>query len=182
MPKGVHPSDKLVLQHEMFILDANLIGALDQSQMHTITNDLIDNLLVAMKMKKLGHLEIYDATDPRAPGWSFIQPITTSHISGHYFVEPDGTNPNIHMDFYSCRSFQWGAIIPIVHRHLRLGKWHADFLYRKDVKADRTILAISGDGEKVISKNFLVHQTYDMRKSERKVTIARPKGLVGAVM
>lgn len=36
------PSNKLVLQHEMFILDANLIKALNQSQMHKLIKVLKD--------------------------------------------------------------------------------------------------------------------------------------------
>jgi hypothetical protein len=75
-----------------------------------------------------------------------MPPITTSHISGHYFIEPAGTNPNIHMDFYSCKHFSWKQIIPIIDKHLALAKWHANFLYRKDVAADRTVWEIVGDG------------------------------------
>lgn len=139
--------EPIVLNHEMFILDANLKGLLDQTHMNEITNNLIDDLLKALGMAKLGKLEIYPAFDLRAPGWSFIQPITTSHISGHYFYEPDGTNPNIHMDFYSCSSFDWKDIIPVIDKHLALAKWHGNFLYRKDVSTDRAVWEIGGDGQ-----------------------------------
>ena len=145
----------ILLQHEMFIVDANLKSVLDQSRMNEITNALIDDLLKELGMAKLGKLEIYDATDPRAPGWSFLQPITTSHISGHYFFEPDGSNPNIHMDFYSCCSFDWKMIIPILDRHLGLAKWHGDFLYRRDVLMERTYWEISGDGKDIVSMSQL---------------------------
>lgn len=139
----------------MLIIDANLKDLLDQSRMHEITRNLIQELLAELKMFELGPLEIYDATDPRAPGWSFIQPITTSHISGHYFYEPDGSNPNIHMDFYSCSPFDWKTIIPILDKHLALAKWHADFLYRKDVMEDRDIWEISGNGKRISTENLL---------------------------
>lgn len=162
MPKEDSLSNKLVLQHEIFILDASLVRALDPTKMKKITHSLVDDLLIQLNMKKLAPLGIYDAADPRAPGWSFIQPITTSHISGHYFIEPDDSNPNIHMDFYSCSSFEWQSIIPIINKHLLLANWHADFLYRKDVMAERTIWEISGDGGNVISKKLLSpnHKVY----------------------
>ncbi|UPA22838.1 hypothetical protein K8942_01335 [Candidatus Peribacteria bacterium] len=143
-------TEPIVLSHEMMILDAFLKEGLDQSRMDEITNNLINDLLAELGMEKLGRLEIYPAADLRAPGWSFIQPITTSHISGHYFIEPDGNNPNIHMDFYSCKHFSWKQIIPIIDKHLALAKWHADFLYRKDVRAERSIWEISGEGAMVI--------------------------------
>lgn len=154
MPQQAN-STKLILEHEMFILDANLQKKLDQITMNQITNALIADILAELKMEKLGPLAIYNATDPRAPGWSFIQPITTSHISGHYFVEPDGSNPNIHMDFYSCSSFTWQSIIPIIDKHLSLGLWHGDFLYRKDISADRKIWEISGKGIDVVSEKMV---------------------------
>ncbi len=155
MPNEELTSEPIVLNHEMFILDANLKGLLDQSQMNEITNNLIDDLLKALGMAKLGKLEIYPAFDLRAPGWSFIQPITTSHISGHYFFEPDGTNPNIHMDFYSCSSFDWKNIIPIIDKHLKLAKWHGNFLFRKDIVTDRAVWEVSGDGQVIVSEKLL---------------------------
>ncbi len=143
--------EPLVLNHEMFILDANLKHVLDQSKMNEITKNLIKDLLAKLGMLELGPLAIFDATDPRAPGWSFIQPITTSHVSGHYFVEPNGTNPNIHMDFYSCSSFDWKDVVEIVDKHLALAKWHGNFLYRKDIMVDRGVWEISGDGSQIFS-------------------------------
>lgn len=151
-------TEPIVLSHEMLILDTYLKHALDQSRMDEITNNLIDELISELGMEKLGPLEIYPATDPRAPGWSFIQPITTSHISGHYFIETDGKNPNIHMDFYSCKHFSWKQIIPIVDKHLALAKWHADFLFRKDVKAERSIWEISGEGQEILADVLVKRQ------------------------
>lgn len=43
----------------------------------------IDEVLSALGMTPLGELGIYPAVDQSAPGWSFIQPITTSHVSAH---------------------------------------------------------------------------------------------------
>lgn len=156
MTKEGKLTEPLILNHEMFILDADLNEVLNQKNMNEITGNLIDSLLNQLKMEKLGPLEIYNATDPRAPGWSFIQPITTSHISGHYFVEPGGAHPNIHMDFYSCSSFEWKDVISIVDKHLKLAKWHGDFLYRKDVLAERAIWEISGIGNQVVSEKRLI--------------------------
>lgn len=147
--------DQLILSHEMFILDANLAKALDREKMNEITGNLIKDLLEHLGMMELGPLEIFNSTDPRAPGWSFIQPITTSHISGHYFIKPDDTNPNIHMDFYSCKPFDWKTIIPILHQHLQLAKWHGNFMYRKDVMADREVCEMSGDGLRITLETSL---------------------------
>jgi hypothetical protein len=54
--------EPIVLSHEMFILDANLIRGLDQSRMNEITNNLINDLIEELGMAKLGPLGIYNAT------------------------------------------------------------------------------------------------------------------------
>lgn len=50
---------------------------------HVIMRRFIDEVLSALGMTPLGELGIYPAVDQSAPGWSFIQPITTSHVSAH---------------------------------------------------------------------------------------------------
>src|SRR3989339_521931 len=114
---------------------------------------LDEDLLSTLKMKKLGPLEIYPATDLLAPGWSFLQPITTSHISGHYFDEPNG-QPHIHMDIYSCQGFDWKVALITLTKHLPLGLWQATFINRAinshNSSGDkRSVLDIRGSGEKV---------------------------------
>ncbi|MDD5041022.1 MAG: hypothetical protein PHX87_00995 [Candidatus Peribacteraceae bacterium] len=143
----------VALLHHHFILDAHLLRPLDNSEKEDITHALIEDLLNTLKMKKLGPLEIYPATDLRAPGWSFLQPITTSHIAGHYFERP-GNHPHIHIDLYSCQGFDWKiALIPLT-RHFPLGAWQATFVNRvissdESSKDRREILDIRGSGENV---------------------------------
>lgn len=140
----------LKLKHEIFIIDANLKKELNEAEMNSITNGLINSLLSELEMAKLGPLEIYNSIDPRAPGWSFIQPITTSHISGHYFIEPNKSNPNIHMDFYSCSPFNWRNIIPILHKHLYLKNWQGNFIFRENTITERQILKVFGEANNIL--------------------------------
>jgi hypothetical protein len=136
----------LNLEHAILILDAILRVPLDYSKMETITQNLVDALLETLDMKILGKLEIYPATDQDYPGWSFIQPITTSHISGHYFIDGDGKNPNIHMDIYSCKHFSWKDSIITIDKVISLEKWSADFIGRNISADKRSALAIQGEG------------------------------------
>lgn len=153
-------SSHFVLQHEIFILDAYLKKALDQSRMREITRDLVDALLAALRMEELGPLQIYPAVDLRAPGWSFIQPITTSHISGHYFEKP-GKGPHIRMDCYSCGAVNWRKIIDVANQHLELGTWRATFIDRQIDEGQRLAAHISGEGDQILDEiNLLDHEKH----------------------
>lgn len=150
------PGDHVELTHEHFILDAYLKRPLDASQYELITHTLVNHLLAALGMKCLGPLSIYPATDMRAPGWSFIQPITTSHISGHYFEYP-GKHPHIRMDFYSCNTVDWHKIVSVVHRELAMGSWRGTFLERMiDEGEPRGILQLAGTGDRVTEESVAV--------------------------
>lgn len=140
------------LLHEIFVLDAHLQDELDITKRDSITKNLIETLLKALHMEELGPLNIYPAVDDRAPGWSFIQPITTSHISGHYFEKP-GRDPNIRMDFYSCKSVNWMKIIDICHEHLKLADWRATFIDRQiEPGSQRRVLELNGQADQVIKE------------------------------
>ncbi|HVW66636.1 MAG TPA: S-adenosylmethionine decarboxylase [Candidatus Peribacteraceae bacterium] len=145
---------ELILQHEMFILDAYLKKALNQSNMDEITRSLINDLLSTLGMEELGPLQIYPAADLRAPGWSFIQPITTSHISGHYFEEANKPS-HLHMDIYSCKSFEWQEVIDLLDKHLSLTEWNANFIQREDDLNARKVIALNGTGSNLLSKTNL---------------------------
>ncbi|MCF7845108.1 MAG: hypothetical protein K9M03_04765, partial [Kiritimatiellales bacterium] len=118
------------LFHEIFILDAYIQKKLDESQKESITRNLVSDLLTALRMDPLGDLQIFDAADLRAPGWSFLIPITTSHIGGHYFESP-GRLPNLRIDTYSCASVNWRKLIDILHKHIGLERWRATFIDRQ---------------------------------------------------
>lgn len=151
----VPPTDGFSLRHEIFVLDAHLADVLDVSKYKEITNSLIDQLLASLGMEKLGDLQIYPATDLRAPGWSFIQPITTSHISGHYFEKP-GRQPHIRLDVYSCETVDWRELIRVVHKNLSLADWRGTFLQRAiELDDPRTTLELSGKGDQVTSEIML---------------------------
>ncbi len=146
----------LNLQHEIFVLDAYLEKFLDATKAKTISRKVIDALLKALDMEELGPLQIYDAVDLRAPGWSFIVPITTSHISAHYFEKP-GRQPNIRMDIYSCKNVDWKRVINVLDEHLGLADWRGNFIHREMEEEDaREILDIKGVGTTVTSQSPLV--------------------------
>lgn len=149
MPNSCPTSDHFGLLHEIFVLDAHLTKALDESKAVEITRKLIDALLTALRMEELGELQIYPAVDDRAPGWSFIQPITTSHISGHYFEKP-GRNPHIRMDFYSCCTVNWMKVIEILNEHLGIADWRATFVDRQIEQGNhRRVLDIAGEHDRI---------------------------------
>ena len=102
------------LRHEIFVLDAFLCAALDCGDRERITREFLRDMLHTLGMQPLAPADIFPATDERAPGWSFIQPITTSHVSAHYFARP-GRLPNLRLDAYSCEPFDWQAVVNICH-------------------------------------------------------------------
>jgi len=104
------------LIHQIFVLDAYLENALDSRLQNSITRHFIDDTLLVLGLEPLDPLGIYPAVDERAPGWSFIQPITTSHIGAHYFERP-GKAPHIRIDAYSCDQIDWQQLVQVCFRH-----------------------------------------------------------------
>ncbi|MBU0766363.1 hypothetical protein KKF55_01075 [Patescibacteria group bacterium] len=147
------------LFHEIFILDAYIQRKLDESKKDSITKNLVNDLLTALRMDPLGDLNIFPAVDLRAPGWSFIIPITTSHIAGHYFEGP-GRRPHIRMDTYSCASVNWRKLIDILHKHIGLEKWRATFIDRQIGVdgSERMMVDIYGVGDQVLDERKLFVQ------------------------
>ncbi len=146
---------KFKLFHEIFILDAYLQRPLDESKKDTIVRELISDLLVALRMDELGPLRIFPAADLRAPGFSFLMPITTSHIGGHYFSKP-GRLPHLRMDVYSCASVNWRKMIDTVHKHLALEKWRGTFIDRQiGDESERMMWDMHGVGDQVIGEEKL---------------------------
>lgn len=143
------------LEHQILVLDAFLKHPLDDRRYKSITRRFIDDLLAVLGMQALGDLGIYPAIDRRAPGWSFIQPITTSHISAHYFRKP-GRQPNIRIDAYSCETINWKAIVRVCHSHFELDDWHATFIDRSIDEHDaRKVLDLCGSGPSAISESIM---------------------------
>ncbi len=143
------------LEHQMLVLDAGLCYRLDFRRYREITRRFVDELLDVLGMEPLGALGIYPAVDQRAPGWSFIQPITTSHVSAHYFEKP-GPTPHIRLDAYSCESVDWQSLIRVCDRHFSLGEWRATFIDRQiESRYERTVVDLAGTGLRVTSERVL---------------------------
>ncbi len=142
---------ELVLEHHMVVLDANLKKLLDPEQKQTLTGALIRDLLTTLKMEPLGELSIYDAVDLRAPGWSFVQAITTSHISGHYFEKP-GRLPHVHLDIYTCKPLQFEQVLRVVDHHLHLANWVGTFICRDMDLGQRRTWELQGFGGELLHR------------------------------
>ncbi|MDD5026106.1 MAG: S-adenosylmethionine decarboxylase [Candidatus Peribacteraceae bacterium] len=156
------------LLHQVFVLDAYLKRRIPAASADKLVRSLVSDLLKTLHMQELGPLQIYPATDPRAPGWSFLQAITTSHISGHYFDSED-SSPHIRIDIYSCTTVQWHKAIDTLHKHLVLGEWRATFIDRQidDTSQERLILDIHGNGAEVLDEQKLSVQNSSLYGSKR---------------
>lgn len=117
------------LIHKILIIDAEIKAPLDFSSRQRITEDFVNEVLESIQMEKLGSLQVLDATDDQFPGWSFVQPITTSHLSGHYFEDTHGKS-NIHIDLYSCKEFDWNLVLSCAKKHFDFLVWNASLLNR----------------------------------------------------
>lgn len=83
----------------------------------------VDRLMKTINMKPLGPLNWADAEDLDFPGQSFVQMITTSHCSLHFFAHQDGTN-EIYFDLYSCKCFDENKVIKLLNEKFGLVEWH----------------------------------------------------------
>jgi hypothetical protein len=136
---------KTMLNHQILIIDAKLIDFLNEEQMNKITENLMTDLLSTLEMKPLGPLGIYPALDLNYPGWSFLQPITTSHISGHYFSKSE---PDIHIDIYSCKDFSFKKAIEVINDNLKLSNWLGTYI-RREIDQKRKIIELTGIGSSI---------------------------------
>ena len=149
------PAMNEALVHEMLVLDAFLEAPLPQARYQAITHRFVAELLDVLGMEALGELGIWPAVDEREPGWSFIQPITTSHVSAHYFQNPGG-RPHLRLDAYSCASIDFRRLVQLCHRHFRLTDWCASFIKRElDSPRQRCVIDIAGFGDRVNSETSL---------------------------
>ncbi|MBU0459068.1 S-adenosylmethionine decarboxylase [Patescibacteria group bacterium] len=151
----VLPSRHFSLQHEILLVDAYLKDVLKNRE--SLMENFLNELLTALRMEELGPLQIFDAADLRAPGWSFLQPITTSHISGHYFIKPE-KHPSIHMDIYSCASVNWRKAIEIIDKYFQLGEWRGSFIDRRIDDGKRIIWDLNGEGAEVLEEQQIVFE------------------------
>ena len=115
------------------------------------TQRFVDKLLKAIHMKPLGPLNWADAEDLDFPGQSFVQMITTSHCSLHFFAHTDGTN-EIYFDLYSCKPFDHAKVVSLLDEKFGLREWYGVF-YTRVIGARPEVKIV---GNSIEAKEFMV--------------------------
>ncbi len=156
------PAADFVLEHHVLILDATMRRPFAMGKGPATAAILLKSLLARLGMQELSPLGMYPATDLRFPGFSFVQPITTSHIAGHYFEERDAP-PHIHMDIYSCKRFDWRQAIHLVDQFFDLAEWDATYVVRHR-GSERQGYQIAGSGAYATTVSLLVPQPMTVGK------------------
>lgn len=86
----------------------------------------VNKLLRVTDMKPLGSLQWSDAVDLEFPGQSFVQMITTSHCSLHFF----SSTHEIYFDLYSCKKFDPEAVVELIDDTFGVKEWHGTLYTR----------------------------------------------------
>ncbi len=107
----------------------------------------VDMLLKEIDMKPLGEINWADAEDLDFPGQSFVQMITTSHCSLHFF-DHKGEDNEIYFDLYSCRSFDTEKVISLLDEKFGLRNWHG-IVYTRATGEKPELKKISGQKQKM---------------------------------
>lgn len=107
----------------------------------------VDMLLKEIGMKPLGDINWADAEDLDFPGQSFVQMITTSHCSLHFF-DHDGEDNEVYFDLYSCRSFDTDKVISLLNDKFGLRNWHG-VLFTRATGEEPEIKKIGGQKQKM---------------------------------
>lgn len=134
-----------------------LEGLLDESNPRGFCKDYFEEVMEATRMKPLAEMSVCPTMDPRAPGFSGVQPLTTSHTSFHYFWEPEtkDTNPNVHLDLYSCSPFSYEDVLCVAHKHFHLAEWTGTFIDRDVDPRKRLTLQLRGRGDTILDQLVL---------------------------
>lgn len=111
----------------------------------------VDMLLEKINMKPLGELNWADAEDLEFPGQSFVQMITTSHCSLHFFDHKDGDN-EVYFDLYSCKSFDADKVVQMLDEKFGLQEWHG-MLYTRASGQKPQLRTIEGKKQAILVKN-----------------------------
>lgn len=109
----------------------------------------VDELLEAINMKPLGPLNWADAEDLDFPGQSFVQMITTSHCSLHYFDNGE-SGKEIYFDLYSCKQFDPEKVLGMLEEKFKFGKWHG-MLYTRATGQEPEIKRLGSDMQETIT-------------------------------
>jgi S-adenosylmethionine/arginine decarboxylase-like enzyme len=108
----------------------------------------VNELLVAINMKPLGEMNWADAEDLDFPGQSFVQMITTSHCSLHFFDHKEGEN-EIYFDLYSCREFDMNKVVELLDEKFNLQDWHG-MLYTRATGNKPEVITLEGKKKEVV--------------------------------
>jgi len=109
------------------------------------TERFVKRLLAEIGMKPLGPLNWADAEDLDFPGQSFVQMITTSHCSLHYFSD---TN-EIYFDLYSCRTFDPEKVVSLLDERFGLKVWHG-ILYTRATNGKPELQVVNGKAKEFL--------------------------------
>jgi len=100
--------------------------------------EFVNELMRITDMKPLGPLNWSDAVDLDFPGQSFVQMITTSHCSLHYFSD----TREIYFDLYSCKRFEPERVIALLDKFFELREWNG-LLYNRAQDQKPTVREIN---------------------------------------
>ena len=93
------------------LIDA-FAGNLSKISSEENIRNFVNDLVVKIDMVKYGDLWInnFATHDPAKAGYSFVQMIETSNITGH-FVDADG---NFYIDVFSCKDYDEQVVLELV--------------------------------------------------------------------
>ena len=112
----------------------------------------VNELMKITNMKPLGPLNWSDAADLDFPGQSFVQMITTSHSSLHFFRDESGNGENneIYFDLYSCKDFDYERVVSLIDRYFGVMEWHG-ILYNRSSTKKPVVMLIGSEKKKIKS-------------------------------
>lgn len=140
------------LSHEIISIEARTksISATEWPQrVEAMMKDMLD----ALGMLPLGPLLQCTSRQQNATIRSFIQPITTSHIAGHYYVSED-FEPEFHFDVYTCDGISIETTLQVLHSYIPLIEWSGTYI-RRNIDDTRYIVSLSGNGANCVEKEIL---------------------------
>ncbi len=111
----------------------------------------VDELMKVTNMKPLGPLNWSGAADLDFPGQSFVQMITTSHSSLHFFRDEagNGAENEIYFDLYSCREFDPEDVVSLLDRHFGVVDWHG-ILYNRASNKKPVVMMVGSESKKKV--------------------------------
>jgi len=82
--------------------------------------DFIDELCTKIDMKKHGLLILDWFGENNVEGWSAVQLISTSNITGHFcgeYEEYPETSNTAYIDVFSCKDFEKSVVIEVINKY-----------------------------------------------------------------